>query len=172
MKKVSKYILLIIVFLPLLYFRDFTPNNELKYLSIADEALRSGTYLTFTHEGSIYTDKPPLYLWLIMLCKQLLGHHSMLLLGLFSFIPALLILYVMEKWLSPYIPSNYLFTFSLMLITTGLFAGSAIVLRMDMLMSLFILLALYTFYRMYTGQAGKGAKVLLLSDLSFLSSPF
>lgn len=107
MKKVSKYILLIIVFLPLLYFRDFTPNNELKYLSIADEALRSGTYLTFTHEGSIYTDKPPLYLWLIMLCKQLLGHHSMLLLGLFSFIPALLILYVMEKWLSPYIPSNY-----------------------------------------------------------------
>ena len=161
MKKVSKYILLIIVFLPLLYFRDFTPNNELKYLSIADEALRSGTYLTFTHEGSIYTDKPPLYLWLIMLCKQLLGHHSMLLLGLFSFIPALLILYIMEKWLSPYIPSNYLFTFSLMLITTGLFAGSAIVLRMDMLMSLFILLALYTFYRMYTGQAGKGAKVLL-----------
>ena len=49
MKKVSKYILLIIVFLPLLYFRDFTPNNELKYLSIADEALRSGTYLTFTY---------------------------------------------------------------------------------------------------------------------------
>ena len=72
MKKVSKYILLIIVFLPLLYFRDFTPNNELKYLSIADEALRSGTYLTFTHEGSIYTDKPPLYLWLIMLCNCLL----------------------------------------------------------------------------------------------------
>lgn len=161
MKKVSKYILLILVFLPLLYFRDFTPNNELKYLSIADEALQSGTYLTFTNDGSLYTDKPPLYLWLIMLCKQLLGYHSMLLLSLFSFIPALLIIYVMEKWLSSYISPNYLFTFSLMLITTGLFAGSAIVLRMDMLMSLFILLALYTFYRMYTGCPGKGAKIFL-----------
>lgn len=29
----------VVVLLPMLLFRDFTPNNELRYLSIADEAL-------------------------------------------------------------------------------------------------------------------------------------
>ena len=42
MMKITRYLLFFACFIPLLYFRDFTPNNELKYLSIADEALREG----------------------------------------------------------------------------------------------------------------------------------
>lgn len=48
-----------------------------------------------------------------------------------------------------------------MLITSGLFMGSAMVLRMDMLMCLFILLALHTFYKIYIGQASPRDKTLL-----------
>lgn len=40
--------------------RDYTPNNELRYLSIIDEALRNGNFFTFTLDGEIYADKPPL----------------------------------------------------------------------------------------------------------------
>lgn len=48
-----------------------------------------------------------------------------------------------------------------MLLTSGLFTGSAIVLRMDMLMSLFIILSLYTFYRIYTGRCSPADPIKL-----------
>ncbi|MEG2790018.1 MAG: glycosyltransferase family 39 protein [Odoribacter sp.] len=155
-----RYLFLFSCFIPLLWFRDFTPNNELKYLSIADEAIRNGHFFTFWNHGVMYADKPPLYFWIVMLGKWLLGCHSMFFLSLFSIIPALVILYVMDKWVrgvDPKIASSG----QLMLMTSGLFAGSAIVLRMDMLMSMFIVLALYTFYRQYVGNAVKYASILL-----------
>lgn len=34
-------------FILLFIFRDFTPNNELKYLSIADEAIPTDVFLHF-----------------------------------------------------------------------------------------------------------------------------
>lgn len=77
MMKITRYLLFFACFIPLLYFRDFTPNNELKYLSIADEALREGHWFTFWNHGALYADKPPLYLWIVMLGKWLLGTHSM-----------------------------------------------------------------------------------------------
>ena len=66
MMKITRYLLFFACFIPLLYFRDFTPNNELKYLSIADEALREGHWFTFWNHGALYADKPPLYLWIVM----------------------------------------------------------------------------------------------------------
>lgn len=153
--KISRYLLILICFIPLFIFRDFTPNNELKYLSIADEALREGHFFTFWNQGLLYADKPPLYLWIIMLGKYLFGTHSMLFLALFSMIPALVILNVMNKWVKDFLPMPWRNSGQLMLITSGLFTGSAIVLRMDMLMCMFIILALYTFYRQYNNQGTK-----------------
>lgn len=121
--KAWKYVLLLIAFIPLLYFRDFTPNNELKYLSIADEAIQNKTFLTFYNHEQIYADKPPLYFWIIMAGKSLLGFHSMLFISLFSLLPALLILYILNRWLSPYTDKKNLQTCNLMLITSGLFMG-------------------------------------------------
>ncbi len=139
-------------FVPLLIFRDFTPNNELKYLSIVNESIRNHTVFTFCNHGISYADKPPLYFWFIRLTKWLAGDHYMFLIGLFSLIPALWILYIMDKWTADYLPASLRKSSQLMLITTGLFTGAAIVLRMDMLMCLFIVLALYTFYKMYLGE--------------------
>lgn len=159
--KVVKYILLLVTFLPLLYFRDFTPSNELRYLSIANEALENGHFFAFTDHGEPYADKPPLYLWLIMLGKVISGEYNMLFLGLFSLIPALCILYIMDKWTRPLLSSPFRLNGQLMLISSGLFAGSAIVLRMDMLMCLFIVLSLYTFYKLYIGQGKPRDKIWL-----------
>lgn len=159
--KEIKYLLFFICFIPLLIFRDFTPNNELKYLSIADEALRNGHFFTFWNHGAVYADKPPLYLWIVMLGKWLLGTHSMFFLGLFSLVPALVTIYVMDKWVKGALLPAYRSGAALMLITSGLFTGAAIVLRMDMLMCMFIVLALYTFFRQYQGQGRKYDPLLL-----------
>jgi len=158
--KTNKYILLLLVFLPLLLFRDFTPDNELKYLSIADEAIRSGDIFTFTNHGEVYADKPPLYLWIVILGKLLFGTHSMLFLGLFSVVPALIVLYIMDKWISVEADQKNRLSGQLMLITSGYFIGAGIVLRMDMLMCMFIVLSLYTFYQMFVGKGTKKSSFL------------
>ncbi len=141
-------------------FRDFTLNNELRYMSIADEALSNGDIFTFTNHGLDYADKPPLYLWIVMLGKVLFGTHSMLFIGIFSFIPALVVLYTMNKWVKSILPAGARLDGQLMLITSGYFIGSALVMRMDMLMCMFIVLSLYTFFRIYNGDDKPALKYL------------
>ncbi|MCP3896164.1 MAG: dolichyl-phosphate-mannose--protein mannosyltransferase, partial [Bacteroides sp.] len=139
---------ILLALLPVLIFRDYTPSNELRYLSIVDEALRSGHFLTFTNQGLPYADKPPLYFWLLIFSRWLLGGHYMWFLGLFSLVPALVVMGVMDRWVRGEVSADNRFTGRLMLMTCGLFLGLAIILRMDMLMCMFIVLSLYTFYRM------------------------
>lgn len=153
MKKNRLYLLsltFLLAMLPVMILRDFTPSNELRYLSIADEALREGHLFAFTNQGEPYADKPPLYLWIIMLGKLLFGAHHMWFLSLFSIVPALAILLTMDRWVRPVLDERNRTTAALMLMTCGLFLGLAVFLRMDMLMCMFITLALYVFWRMYT----------------------
>lgn len=164
----NKYIYLIwfIALLPAMILRDYTPNNELRYLSIVDEALQNGNVFTFTNQGEIYADKPPLHFWLMMVGKLILGEHYIWYYSLLSFIPALIILITMSKWIRReeetvnVVADNRIMidnnsrnfiTAQLMLMTTGLFAGAALIVRMDMLMNMFIVLSLYSFYQMYSG---------------------
>ena len=153
--KYLNYLLFLILLIPTFLLRDYTPDNELRYLSIADEALRNNSFFTFYNHGVVYADKPPLYLWLIMLGKFVFGMNSMLYLSLLSLIPTLVILIVMDKWITPEVKEKHRVSFQLMLLSTVYYIGSGVVLRMDMMMTMFIVLALYTFYKMYTGQAGK-----------------
>lgn len=141
-------------------FRDFTPNNELKYLSIAQEAIENGNIFAFYNHEIIYTDKPPLYIWIVMLCYLIFGHHSMLALGLFSLIPAFVIIWIMNKWVGKNISPIGKISAELSLMTMLYFAGSGLVLRMDMLMSMFIILALYTFWKMYNGDNSLKNRIL------------
>lgn len=153
----SKFLpfLLLLAVLPVLIFRDYTPSNELRYLSIVDEALRNGDIFTFTNHGIQYADKPPLYFWILMLGKWLLGNHAMWFASLFSFIPALVIMLVMDRWVEREVSVANRLSAQLMLMSCGLFLGLAVVLRMDMLMCMFIVLALRTFYQMLKGQGSK-----------------
>ena len=95
----SVMMLMFLCLAPVMAMRDFSPGNELRYLSIADEAIANGDVFAFTNHGLAYADKPPLYFWLIMLCRLIFGTHSMFVLSLFSFIPAMVIIAVMDKWM-------------------------------------------------------------------------
>lgn len=149
MKRFNVYLMVIFCLLPVILLRDFTPDNELRYLSIADEALRNGTFFTFYNHGEIYADKPPLYFWVIMLGKVLLGAHYMWFISLFSIVPALIIVHIMTHWAEEEIYSEYRQTSKLLLSGCGLFLGLMVVMRMDMLMTLFIVLALRSFFYIY-----------------------
>lgn len=139
--------------LPVMILRDFTPSNELRYLSIADEAIANGNLFTFSNQGVPYADKPPLYIWIVMLGRTLFGEHVMWFLALFSFVPALVTLRTMNCWVADLMTTSERATATLMLMSCGLFLGLAIFLRMDMLMNMFITLALYTFYQIYSSKA-------------------
>lgn len=149
MKRYILYAVFCIALLPVLLLRDFTPDNELRYLSIADEAIRNNTFLTFTNHGIPYADKPPFYLWIVMLGKWLFGSHQMWFLALASLIPSLVVVDVLDRWCGSKLDERSRLSARLMLLTSALFAGMAVTLRMDMLMCMFIVLALRSFYRLY-----------------------
>lgn len=146
-EKHLSYIGICVALLPVLLTRDFTPMNELRYLSIADEALRNHTLFAFTNHGTPYADKPPLYLWFVMLCRWITGEHRMWLLALFSLVPALGITHIMDRWSEQDMDNESRTLARLMLMTSGLFLISAVTLRMDMLMCLFIVLSLRAFWQ-------------------------
>ena len=63
------FLFTIICLIPEMLMRDFTPSNELRYLSIADEALAGGNFFAFFNHGAAYADKPPLYLCSSAICS-------------------------------------------------------------------------------------------------------
>lgn len=157
----TRHFLIIAALLMPFIFRDYTPDNELRYISIADEAIQDGTWFTFHNHGEAYADKPPLYFWLVMLSRLLLGSHQMWLLGLFSILPMIGTLLLMDKWLRRERQGFDTVACDWLMATTGFFLASALVLRMDMLMTFFITLSLYTFWRLYKGIAAPREKWLL-----------
>ena len=154
---------------PVMLTRDFTPSNELRYLSIADEALADGHIFAFYNHGLAYADKPPLYFWIVMLCRLLFGHHSCLALSMFSLIPAFVITGIMDKWVMKGKPAMDRMALAGMTLTCVMFLGTMIVLRMDMLMCMFIVLAIWTFYRMYTGEGARKSDSVMLPVWIFLA---
>lgn len=163
------YLLLLLALLPVLILRDYTPSNELRYLSIVDEAFRNGSIWAFTNQGLPYADKPPLYFWILMLGKWLIGSHTMWFGALFSFVPALIITGVMDRWVSSETTEANRFTGSLMMMSCGLFLGLAVILRMDILMCMFIVLSLRTFYKMLKGQGSPGWNAFLFPFYVFMA---
>ena len=157
--------MVLIAVIPIIIYRDFTPSNELRYLSIADESLETGRWWAFTNHGAPYADKPPLYLWCIMLGKWLSGCHRMWLYSLFSIIPAFITGIVMFRWTLEELDEKFRTASLMMLFSCGLFAGMVFTLRMDMLMTMFIVLALRSFRRLEMSEEKPGMRPRLLFAL-------
>lgn len=149
MKLYLRYGLFLLLLIPPFIYRDYSPNNELMYIGTVEDAFRNQTWFTFYNHGEIYADKPPLYFWLLLCTRALTGSYPMWIIGLFSILPAIGVLAVMDKWVRAAHPEFPAAMANFMLMTTGFFLGSALVVRMDMLMTFFIVLSLYTFYRLY-----------------------
>lgn len=151
-----------LMLLPVFLLRDYTVDNELRYLSIVDEALRDGTLFAFHNHGAAYADKPPLYFWFMMAFRSLTGAHYMALIGLLTVIPAIVIMYIMNRWcFGRGASATRIAPPMLALLTCVMFAGGTVVLRMDMMMTMFIVLALYTFWKIYSQSGGKADRFLL-----------
>ena len=159
----------IVCLFPVMLMRDFTTSNELRYLSIADEAIADGHIFALFNHGIPYADKPPLYFWIVMLCKSLFGRHSFLALSMFSLIPAFIIVRTMDRWVMKGRPAMDRMALAGMTLTCVMFLGTMIVLRMDMLMTMFIVLALETFYRMYSGEGVRKSDPWMLPVWIFLA---
>ena len=97
-RQIERFCLCLCALLPLMLFRDASVSNELRYLSIIDEALRDGHFFAFYNHGIAYADKPPLFFWLMMLGKQIFGCHSMLYLSLLALIPSFVTVVVLDRW--------------------------------------------------------------------------
>lgn len=163
------FCLFFVALLPVMVLRDFTPSNELRYLSIADEAIREGHLFAFTSHGAAYADKPPLYLWIVMAGRLLFGAHCMWFLSLFSFFPALVILRTMDCWVRPALDERTRAAGAWMTMTCGLFLGLAVFLRMDMLMCMFIVLSLHAFWRLYAGEGDSRRAAILFPLYAFMA---
>lgn len=155
------YVLVAVALLPAMVLRDFTPDNELRYLSIADEALENGSVWCFYNHGELYADKPPLYLWIVMLGRMLFGGGCMWFLGLFSLVPMLIVGRVMDGWARRRLSMAQRQGALLMLFTCGFFPGLGLTVRMDMLMTMWIVLALREAWRMAQGAPSRRHEALM-----------
>lgn len=141
--------------LPMMILRDPSPSNELRYLSIVEEALEGGHFFCFYNQGIPYTDKPPLFFWLLMFFRLFCSSTCMWLPILFTaLIPSFVTVAVMDRWLR--LASDEQSALWRVASASFFLAGMLVMiqtffLRMDMLMTMFIVLALFTFWKMYTG---------------------
>ena len=157
------FLFIFAMLLPLMILREFTPANELRYLNIVDDALINGNLITFYDHGVPYADKPPLYFWFAMLLKKVFGCHSMFLLSaLLSLVPAFVTGWIMDRWTEEKLDGEESTAALLMMHSSVMFLAASIVLRMDMLMCMFIVLAMYTFGKMYANK--KGAREALARE--------
>ena len=65
-------LVLILITLPLI-LRDFTPRDELKYIDISSTMIKTHNFFVQYFNNQMYTDKPPLYFWLIIISRYILG---------------------------------------------------------------------------------------------------
>ena len=136
--------------------RDFSPSDELRYISIANEAIQHNHWLAFTYQDIPYADVQPLYIWLLRIWKTLFLHHRMWAIGFLSVGPALGLLWVMNRWVTKFgLGSMRLKDGSqsrniaqIMLCVCGLQLAMSFYIRMEMLFSLWITLALYNFWKL------------------------
>ena len=171
----DKYVWLIIaaallLYIPLFLFRDFTPTNELKYINITDHILKSGDWIKLQFNGSLYTDKPPLYFWIIALIRLITGKYTLFSIGLVvCIIPAIITGLDIYRFL---IENNYdkkrACTVILILYTILYFAGSVLVIRMDILMTMFIVRALISFYNITEKDRGNPYMPYVYAGIGFL----
>lgn len=92
---------------------------------------------------------------------MIFSKYNIGIIGLFSLLPVIGILVIMNKWLKDEKIIFYPVVSELLLVTTALFAGASLFVRMDMLMTFFIVLSLYTFFRIYKGRHKRFEPIML-----------
>lgn len=161
------YVLILIIFCGLLYLpstvnRDLHYRDELRYVEIAKEMLETGQWLVPHFGGEIYSDKPPVYFWLLNFFRKIFGDYSTLAMVLPSALSAIIIVLLTYYLGSIILDRRYAFIAGLILATSFLFFGLSIFVRMDMLMIVFITASLLSFYLGYINEGKLKERYYLL----------
>lgn len=140
----------ILVFIPIILIRYPDIRNEIKYFVIADNMIETKNFLILKYFSELYPDKPPLYFWLFAFIKKYFGNNFIpLAAGLGSTLPSYLITVMSYSLFSKIKDEKTGFMISLILCTMPFFIGISVFLRMDMMMSFFIFMALSHFFNIY-----------------------
>ncbi len=149
MKKGFHWIIVLLVSLLLLFTNlggwGLWSPDEPRYAEVAREMVVTGDYLVPHLNGEVYTKKPPLLFWLDALSYKLFGVKewaARLPVALMGLITALATLYFGSRLFSPRVG----FWGSLILITTPWFAWEARRAKMDIPLTLLVVMAIMAFY--------------------------
>ncbi len=139
----------LLLFLPSALNRDLHYRDELRYVEVAREMITNNQWLVPHFGGEIYSDKPPVYFWVLNLSKTIFSNYSTIAVVLPSVISSIIII-LLTSYLAKLIFGNkYSLLGGLILATSLLFFGLSIFARMDLMMIVFITAALISFYLGY-----------------------
>jgi 4-amino-4-deoxy-L-arabinose transferase-like glycosyltransferase len=141
-----------ILFVPSTLNRDLHYRDELRYTEVAREMSETGNYFVPHLGGRIYTDKPPFYFWILILSKKIFGEYSAAAMTAPSIISAMIIILLTFYFAKSILEKKYAFLAGVILATTLLFFSLSIFVRMDLLMMVFIVASLFSFFKAYQNQ--------------------
>jgi 4-amino-4-deoxy-L-arabinose transferase-like glycosyltransferase len=102
--------------------------------------------------GEVYTDKPPLYFWILLLSQKVFGEYSATAMVSPSIISAIIVILSTFYFASSFLKDKYAFLAGIILATSLLFFSLSIFVRMDLSMMVFIVASLFSFFKAYQNQ--------------------
>ncbi|GAB4331732.1 MAG: hypothetical protein Kow0099_03170 [Candidatus Abyssubacteria bacterium] len=151
------FILLVVCYF-VFFFRigahDLWNPDEPRYAQVAREMLESGDWIVPHLNGKIYTEKPPLYFWLVALVSKPFGDVNETTARLPSAIATTLVVLLTYLFGNKLLGRQEAFWGALITATSAQFFTIGRSGVMDSLLTLFILAALMTFYVAYVHRRG------------------
>lgn len=145
--------LLVVIAIPLFFLTPYTRElwlpDEPRYAEIAMEMAETGNWIIPFMHGELYTEKPPLYFWLLAGSAKLFGNWQPFTLIFPAAVSALGVIIVIYGFAALLFDRNAGFLSALMLMTSVLFLGVGQFVRMDMFLLLCFSISLLSFYHLY-----------------------
>ncbi|WP_410208977.1 ArnT family glycosyltransferase [Fusobacterium sp.] len=143
-------LLYFVVFIPIACIRFQDLRNEIKYFVVTEQLLTEKNIFVLKYFSDLYPDKPPLYFWILGLSKYIsVTHFPTIAIILGSLVPSLITVIIFYRLILKLKNENIAFTGAFTLALLPMFTGLSVFLRMDMLMTMFITIALYIFFGFY-----------------------
>jgi len=139
----------LVTIVPNISTRDLWEPEELRYTEVAREMVERGDWALLTLNYKKYPDKPPLFFWAIAVSTKCFGGMkawSVRLVNIVSSVLCVLAVYLFGRRLTGPRPA---FIGTLVLLTTPFFIWTCAEARMDSMLTLFIVLSLWAFWRNY-----------------------
>lgn len=143
--------LLIAVFLYMIGITstDLWTPDEPRYAEVAREMIERGNYIQPYLNGEPYTEKPPLFFWMVTVCAKLFGGVNQLAVRLPSVLSALGTISLLITFISELFDRRKAFLAAIILCISPQFFLLARSGHIDMLLTFLITASLVSFYRWY-----------------------